>query len=361
MKLRCFENEMTVSDKEIHLLNGVLFTDGSFLPAKRFCTNRLNVNFMTQKYLTEHRPDNFMKFLGELLEPDDILTLQEYLGYCLIPTTAAQKALFIIGNGGEGKSCIGIVLSAIFGDSMVSGNFQSIETDRFSRYKLCNKLLMIDDDMQMTALPSTGIIKNLITSQIPVEVEAKGKQSRQVKLYSRFLCFGNGSPRSLYDKSDGFVRRLLILTTKPVPKDRVTDPNITDRFIAEKDMIFMWMFEGLRRLLSNNFIFTVSEKTAGNMNELAAENCNISEFLNDETFIAFGDDYTVSSNELYGGYFQWCTMNGLTALKQETFIGWLKSNSLKYKISYSYNVINSQNKRVRGFKGIRTSFKSIAA
>jgi len=291
-----------------------------------------------------------------MLEPDDILTLQEYLGYCLIPTTTAQKALFLIGNGGEGKSCVGAVVKSIFGDSAVTGNFQAIETDKFSRYKLINKLVMIDDDMQMTALPSTGIIKNLITSKIPVEVEAKGQQSRQISLYSRFICLGNGSPRALYDKSDGFTRRMLILTTKAVSKDRVIDPDLTTKLITEKEGIFVWMFAGLQRLTANNYEFTLSDKSRANLNELATENCNIAEYLTDGDYISFGDTFSATSNDLYGGYSQWCGMNGLTALRQDTFTSWLKSNSERYRIRYSTNIMNRDNRHVRGFKGIRTAY-----
>lgn len=47
-------------------------------------------------------------------------------------------------------------------------------------------------------------IKNLVTAEIPIDVEAKGKQSEQALLYTRLLCLGNGSPKALYDKSKGF-------------------------------------------------------------------------------------------------------------------------------------------------------------
>lgn len=142
-----------------------------------------------------------MDFLCGLLDFEDIQTLQEYLGYCLIPSTKAQKALFIIGNGGEGKSRIGVVLNEIFGSSMLSGDFQRVENDKFFRYNLQNKLIMNDDDMQLTALKSTGVIKNIIISEIPIDVEAKGHQSFPALLYCRFVCFGNGSPKNLYDKT----------------------------------------------------------------------------------------------------------------------------------------------------------------
>ena len=357
LELICYQKELPVSDKEIHLRNGVLCTDGTFSAGMRFCRNRLNVCYDPGT----PSPDRFLRFLSDMLEPDDILTLQEYLGYCLIPTTTAQKALFLIGNGGEGKSCVGAVVKSIFGDSAVTGNFQAIETDKFSRYKLINKLVMIDDDMQMTALPSTGIIKNLITSKIPVEVEAKGQQSRQVSLYSRFICLGNGSPRALYDKSDGFTRRMLILTTKSVSKDRVIDPDLTSKLTAEKEGIFVWMFAGLKRLIANNYEFTLSDKSRANLNELASENCNIAEYLTDSDYITFGDIFSATSNDLYGGYSQWCGMNGLTALRQDTFTNWLKCNSQGYGIKYSSNVLNRDNRHVRGFRGIKTSFTPFIA
>ena len=196
LKLCCHSEPVPMRTDEIHLLNGVLKTDGTWIPQKHFCINRLNIEYHPEIRKNAYYPEKFLTFLLDLLAPEDITTLQEYLGYCLIPSNKGQKALFLVGNGGEGKSRIGFVMQEIFGSNMLTGNFQRIETDKFFRYNLQNKLLMIDDDMQMTALPSTGYIKNLITAEIPVDVEAKGQQSEQARLYAIFLCFGNGSPKA---------------------------------------------------------------------------------------------------------------------------------------------------------------------
>lgn len=355
LKYQCRCDGFPAKEDEIHLLNGVLKTDGTLIDGKQFCTNRLNIEYQP----CSDRPEKFLKFLSEMFDTDDILTLQEFLGYCLIPSTKGQAALFIIGNGGEGKSCIGYVLHEIFQNALIEGSFQRIETDKFFPFNLQDKLIMLDDDMQMNALTSTGLIKNLITSKVPITVEAKGQQASQAKIYARFICFGNGSPKALYDKSDGFARRLIILTTKPVPSDRIPDPNITGKFIAEKNQIFAWIFEGLQRLISNNFRFTVSEKTKKNIADVMNENCNIIEFLSDKSFVFFGENLQTSSIELYGGYVQWCSQNGLTSVKRDSFTSWLKSNSKKYGIKYDCNIINRENRRVRGFKGIKTCYASI--
>jgi len=47
--------------------------------------------------------------------------LQEFMGYCLIPSTKGQKMLFLIGQGGEGKSRIGIVMRRLLGSNMNTG------------------------------------------------------------------------------------------------------------------------------------------------------------------------------------------------------------------------------------------------
>lgn len=65
-------------------------------------------------------PETWLSFLGELLYPEDIPTLQEFMGYCLLPTTKGQKLLMLIGRGGEGKSRIGLVLRALLGANMAT-------------------------------------------------------------------------------------------------------------------------------------------------------------------------------------------------------------------------------------------------
>lgn len=358
LKLYCYSDELPLRDNEIHLLNGTLKTDGTFTAEKFFCRNRLNVSYQVFEH-EAYYPEYFLAFLLDLLDTKDIDTLQEYLGYCLIPSTKGQKMLFMIGNGGEGKSRIGVVLQEIFGKNMLTGSFQRIETDRFFRYNLQNKLIMVDDDMQLSALVSTGNIKNLITAEIPIDVEAKGEQSRSARIYARFLCFGNGSPKALYDKTDGFVRRMIILTTKPKPNNRIDDPFIAEKFIAEKEKIFRWIFDGLQRLIRNNYHFTISDKTKSNIAEALSDNCNIIEFLHDEKVVAMGDEYRVTGTNLYAAYLCWCGENALTALKRDTFISYLKTNQKKFGISYDCNIINEHGKRVRGFKGIKTLIKTM--
>ena len=88
----------------IHMANGTWYLDGHFTEEKEYCRNRLEVNYNPDA----GEPKVWLGFLQDLLEEEDIPTLQEYLGYCLLPTTKAQKMMMLIGRGGEGKSRIGL-------------------------------------------------------------------------------------------------------------------------------------------------------------------------------------------------------------------------------------------------------------
>jgi len=101
----------------IHFANGTWHLEGGFTPEKEWTMNRLPVPFEPEA----PKPERWLQFLSELLHPEDIPTLQEYLGYCLIPSTKGQAMLLLIGNGGEGKSRIGAVMKALFGRNMERG------------------------------------------------------------------------------------------------------------------------------------------------------------------------------------------------------------------------------------------------
>ena len=305
IKLQAYSPPLPIETDRIHVANGTYFMNGSFTADKSYCNNRLTVAYNPDA----PTPKKWLQFLSELLQPEDIPTLQEFLGYCLLPTTKGQKMLMLIGKGGEGKSRIGLVMRSLLGDSMNTTSIQKVESNRFSRADLENKLLMVDDDMDMNALPKTNYIKSIVTSECKMDMERKGVQSYQGQLYVRFLCFGNGALTALHDKSDGFFRRQIVLTTKDRPAGRADDPFLVDKLLREKEGIFLWCLEGLRRLQSNNFRFTESAQTKANREDARREADNVLLFLRSEGYIRLKADSAIPSAALYGIYCMWCSDN----------------------------------------------------
>ena len=350
LKLRTFSPQPPVDINTIHLQNGTLKTNGEFTNEKFFCMNRLNVN-MPSEY---RKPELWLKFVNELLYEEDIPTLQEYMGYCFIPCTKGQVMLFIVGNGEEGKSRVGLIMSEILGQKNVSTlKLKALVNDNYSAEMLDGKLLSIDDDITGDKLSDTSKLKEIVTTEGNFNINPKGRKAYETRIYSRLLAFGNNCLSALYDHSDGFYRRQIILRAKPKPPDRVKDGMLIEKLYAEKEQIFLWCFQGLQRLIANGFNFTVSERTKQNLEENKRESCNIIGFMENQYGFCYDENAEIPTKSLYSLYCWWCTNNEMDSLSSRTFTTFLRNNSKKYKITYSENVKNFDGNRVRGFKGIR--------
>ena len=168
---------------------------------------------------------------------------------------------------------------------MKDGSIGKISENRFARADLEHILLCVDDDMRMEALRQTNYVKSIVMAQGKMDLERKGKQSYQGWMFARLLAFSNGDLQALYDRSDGFYRRQLVLMTKEKLIERVDDPELAEKMKAEVEGIFLWAFEGLQRLVGNGFRFTESERIRKNREAVKRDNNNIFEFLESDGYI----------------------------------------------------------------------------
>ena len=351
MKLAAHVEDFVPETDKIHLANGTLALDGSFTEGKP--------DIVRSRLPVAYRPDApvpalWLSFLDGLLYAEDIPTLQEFIGYCLIPSNKGQRMMVIKGNGGEGKSQIGAVLGALLGSNMKDGSIGKISENRFARADLEHILLCVDDDMRMEALRQTNYVKSIVTAQGKMDLERKGKQSYQGWMFARLLAFSNGDLQALYDRSDGFYRRQLVLTTKEKPAGRVDDPDLAEKMKAEVEGIFLWAFEGLQRLVANNFKFTESQRTRDNREAVKRDNNNVFDFLESEGYIRLKADCTISSKDLYEIYRMWCEENNLIPLKRRSFSESVIANQNKYNLEYCNKITNAAGRRVWGFFGIES-------
>ena len=349
LKMAASVPDLPPQPDRIHLCNGTLLLDGSFTPGRpEIVRNRLPISYEPDA----PEPKLWLRFLEELLYPEDIPTLQEFIGYCLIPSNKGQRMMVIKGNGGEGKSQIGVVLSRVFGTNMKDGSIGKISENRFARADLEHVLLCVDDDMRMEALRQTNYVKSIVTAQGKMDLERKGQQSYQGWMFARLLAFSNGDLQALYDRSNGFYRRQLVLTTRERPKDRIDDPDLAEKMKAEAEGIFLWAFAGLQRLAANNFRFTESERARESRETAKRENNNIEAFLQSEGYIFRKADCSISSKELYEIYRMWCEENSFPALKPRSFGDCMVALAEKYQLEYHNNVRNKAGRRVWGYEGL---------
>ena len=143
-----------------------------------------------------------------------------------------------------------------------------------------------------------------------------------------------------------------ILTTKDKPVDRFDDPFLAEKLIAEKEGIFLWMLEGLRRLIANHYHFTISQRAKDNIASAVRDANNILDFLDSEGYVAFKADYEASTKNLYAAYKRWCEDNAENPLSPKSFANQLSQNAERYHLEPVNNLHIGGGKRCRGYMGI---------
>ena len=111
-----------------------------------------------------------------------------------------------------------------------------------------------------------------------MDLEKRDNRAIKVICMCASSAWATVSLQSLYDRSVGFFRRQIILSTKEKDPNRKDDPYIAEKMCAEAEGIFLWALEGLRRLIDNDYNFTVSQSAQDNMDAAVSDGNNIIEF-----------------------------------------------------------------------------------
>lgn len=199
----------------------------------------------------------FQQFLTSLF-PDTrtIEFVQEWFGYTLSTSHKANAFLIGVGAGANGKSTLFDVLAQLVGIQNVASAPLSNFNSEFGLEPLIGKKLNLATESDVDAF-KTGKLKALTAGE-DISVNRKNKQEITTKLPTKLVFLMNELPL-LSDDSFGFERRLLIL-----PFDRIFLPHEQDKDLPKKlanelEGILNWSLAGLRRLIENNYTFTVSK------------------------------------------------------------------------------------------------------
>src|SRR3989304_5676093 len=168
IELNKYKGSIPIKNGLLQLETGEL---KSFTPDEIF-TFKLPVN-----YNPEAEYPVFKKWLGEVQTPDNILTLQEYAGYCLLPKLPFHKSIWFIGSGRNGKGTFIKTLEKILGDDNCSHiGISLLSGERnFVLGQFYSKLLNISSEPNTKKELETQIFK-LLTGGDRLQAEIKMKQ-----------------------------------------------------------------------------------------------------------------------------------------------------------------------------------------
>ena len=292
----------------------------------------------------------FNKWLNDVFEPDDITTIQEIFGYCLIPTTAVQEAFFLVGDAGTGKSGMGTILEGLLGNAFETMETQQLVTERFQIAKVENKLVVYDDDLGSSALRDTGTFKKLITADQEIPAERKYGDPYTFRSFAKVVASTNVMLTSLFDDSDGFYRRLHPVHVKKKDEDRKPIRNFYQMILEqEKPQILRWALKGLKRVIENGWEVHWSQRSREYMGDTKARTTPFEDFLSDCCELTSSGDVTTA--ELQKAFELWTKSNGLPEISKRRFSNWISDNSERLNLKRDKN-IKRNNKKLRGYRGI---------
>ena len=294
---------------KICLLNGIL--NIKTLKIEPHTPKIVFLNKINANYDKKANCQRFKKFVSEIVARDDILIIQELIGYCLLKTNKFQKAFMFNGSGDNGKSVLIYVIEKFLGeDNCTSVTLQKLEFDKFSVANLYGKLANICADLPSAALGVTENFKK-ITAGDRIEGEKKFQGSFYFRPYSKIINSANRLPE-VTDESYAFFKRWIIVNfpnTFTIGKGK-TDVNLSGKLTKQEELdgILNWAIEGLQRLVSNKKfskygdIEEIQEEYLRKSNSVAAFELDC---------IVYDSYGHISKSDLYVGYEKFCENENL--------------------------------------------------
>ena len=188
------ELDHTPSCSLVNLENGLLdIWTGELIPhsPSRRSTIRIPIRFDPQATCPEVED-----FISEVFPNDSFELAWEVLGDLLTPDRSIQKAICMVGEGGNGKGVFAQLAVSVVGPLNVSHfSLQRLEKDRFAVAGLYQKLANICADLPSERLQDSSLFK-AVTGCDRITAEFKYRNPFEFTPFARLIFSANHLPAS---------------------------------------------------------------------------------------------------------------------------------------------------------------------
>jgi len=150
------------------------------------------------------------EFIEQVFPEDSLELAWEILGDLIVADRSIQKAICIVGEGGNGKSVFCQLCTNFVGeDNVVHLSLQRLDNDRFAPARLHVKLANVCPDIPGSRLEESAVFK-AITGGDRLTGELKYRDAFEFRPFVRLLFSANHFPAARYATQSYFDRWLLI-------------------------------------------------------------------------------------------------------------------------------------------------------
>lgn len=253
----------------------------------------------------------WMSFLDSIWgdDPEQIETLQEWVGYLISGLTNQQKIALLVGPKRSGKGTIARILAELIGPANCCNPTLNSLSQNFGMSPLIGKMSAVISDARLGGRADQHAITERLlntSGEDPQTIDRKHRDPWTGKLGVRFTIMSNELPR-LTDSSGALAGRFVVMMMKRSFYGR-EDVDLTNRLMAELPGVFNWALGGLDRLIERgHFIQPESSKDA--IEELQDLASPIGAFVRD--CIEVGPtDMPPRCDVVYDAWEKWCEDQG---------------------------------------------------
>lgn len=256
------------------------------------------------EYDPSARCPHIQKFFADVLQPEDVLCILEFFGYCLIPDTSIQKAVMLVGGGENGKSKLLGLLAAFVGYENTSReSLQGLEKDPYSGAELYGKLVNIFPDLPSAALFENSMFKTLTGDD--GEIRARKIYGEPFKFQNTAKLIFSANQAPPVPRGDyAYYRRWLIIEFQNTFSGDKRDPNILKKITTSEELsgLFNLVMPALANLMQNGkYTYSRSNEQVEKLYKVKSD--PVAAFA--EECIVYSDDDTLK-RDIYQRYAQWC-------------------------------------------------------
>lgn len=198
-----------------------------------------------------YRPscENFRRFMIDFIPDDDARKeVLKFAAYCLTRETKHEKALFLVGPGGDGKSTFINLLESILGEVNVSAVTLGALDDQFQRVQIKDKLLNVSTEVEGGLLQS-NMFKALVSGD-PVQASYKNKDGFRFRPVAKHIFAANKFP-TIQDTTRGLLRKVIMVEVER--RFETVDLDLKKKLLGELDGIFLMLLRHLQILQEEGF------------------------------------------------------------------------------------------------------------
>lgn len=283
------------------------------------------------------------------------LMLQQFAGYLLTSSMAHAKALFLVGDGGNGKSTFADTLSMVIGEQGTSRIDLEDLYGVFGMKGLIGKRLNVVEEVGGNYYQAHKL-KKLVSGE-SLTINMKFKDQFKFTPNAKFIFAVNMMPR-VDDSSTATERRICVVQFN---NNFRSNPNTLLRFAdgmlaSELSGILNWMLVGYRSLIKEGR-FVVTGEQHQTLAEYREENSSVDGYIAE--CLAFPPESLELTSRLYEEYKSYCQRDGR---KYKSMVAFIKEMQAYGKRTGSFTYLKRTSNHTSGFfKGVAIVSKWDAA